>query len=385
MSKLAVLFGDNMGILPELPSSSVDLIYIDPPFNTGKQQERTCLKTFASVSGDRVGFNGRRYQTVKMGTLGYADIFTDYIQYIEPRLVEAYRLLTDRGSLFFHIDYRESHYCKILLDMVFGRKNFMNEIIWSYDYGARSKKRWSCKHDSILWYTKNHLSYIFNYDAIDRIPYMTPELVGKEKAAKGKTPTDVWWNTIVSPIGREKTGYATQKPRRILERIISVHSNPNSLVGDFFAGSGSFGAAAYALGRDCFLIDKNKEAIEVMKKRFAGINVDWHVNTVKSKSAFSLIRNRENYINGNTSSRYGLHKYPPSIFDEATADTVKQKKAKKGSSIAGISKKNAKKSSKQSGKESEEFINFTNSLPTLMEMIAKPKKGHLRVNIVKEK
>jgi len=276
MAKLDIWFGDNLQMLPEIESASVDLIYIDPPFNTGKKQERTQIKTIASQDGDRIGFKGKRYKTIKMGTLGYADIFTDYIEWLEPRIAEAHRILSDNGSLFFHIDYRESHYCKLLLDMVFGRKCFMNEIIWCYDYGARSRKKWSSKHDTIFWYVKDPKKYIYNYDNIDRIPYMAPSLVGKEKAARGKTPTDVWWQTIVSPNSKEKTGYATQKPIKILKRIMKVHSNPDSLVGDFFAGSGSFGAAALACDRKCFLMDKNEEAIVVMKKRFAGVDVNWH-------------------------------------------------------------------------------------------------------------
>ncbi len=277
MSKLDIWFGDNLDLLPKIKSESVDLIYIDPPFNTGKKQERTQIKTVVCQDGDRTGFNGKRYKSIKIGTLGYADIFDDYLEFLEPRLCEAKRILSPHGSIFFHIDYRESHYCKILLDEIFGRKNFINEIIWSYDYGARTRKKWSCKHDNIFWYAKDHKNYIYNYDAIDRIPYMAPNLVSAEKAALGKTPTDVWWNTIVSPNSKEKTGYATQKPVKILERIIDVHSNENSLVCDFFAGSGSFGEAALNRGRKCFLMDKNTEALEIMKKRFKDRKVTWHL------------------------------------------------------------------------------------------------------------
>ncbi len=276
MPKLDIWFGDNLELLPNIENGSVDLIYIDPPFNTGKKQERTQLKTVASQEGDRIGFNGKRYKSIKIGTLGYMDIFSDYLEFLEPRLNEAHRILSDKGSLFFHIDYREAHYCKILLDQIFGRSCFMNEIIWSYDYGARSKTKWSNKHDTIFWYVKDPKQYIYNYDQIDRIPYMAPTLVGKEKADKGKTPTDVWWQTIVSPTSKEKTGYATQKPLKILERIINVHSNEKSLIGDFFAGSGSFGDAALNCGRNCFLMDKNAEALNIMQKRFQGKNIIWH-------------------------------------------------------------------------------------------------------------
>lgn len=273
---LDIFFGDNLPFLRDMAGSSVNLIYIDPPFNTGKTQQRTSLSTVRDEKGDRVGFKGLRYKTIRRETRGYHDSFEDLPAFLRPRLEEARRILTDDGSLFFHIDYRESHYCKIMLDEIFGRRSFINEIIWAYDYGARSKRRWSAKHDNILWYAKNPELYVFNYESIDRIPYMAPELVGPEKAARGKTPTDVWWHTIVSPNGKEKTGYATQKPLGILRRIVKVHSRPGDMLCDFFAGSGSFGAAARELGRNCILMDENPEALRVMERRFAGADVRWH-------------------------------------------------------------------------------------------------------------
>ncbi|MDE0235766.1 MAG: site-specific DNA-methyltransferase, partial [bacterium] len=218
-----ITFGDNLPVLQGLPDTSVDLIYIDPPFNTGKRQERERIKTVHDeTNGDRTGFAGRRYQTIRLGKSGYDDAFDDYMAFLAPRFEEAHRILTDTGSFFLHIDYREVHYCKVLLDQIFGRDSFMNEIIWAYDYGARSKKKWSAKHDSILWYAKDPDHYTFCFEEMDRIPYMAPGLVGKEKAARGKTPTDVWWHTIVSPNGKEKTGYATQKPLGVLERLVKV-------------------------------------------------------------------------------------------------------------------------------------------------------------------
>jgi site-specific DNA-methyltransferase (adenine-specific) len=264
-----VYFGDNLPVLRSLPSESVALIYIDPPFNTGRAQARTQIKTVRDENGDRTGFKGQRYRTVRVGQRAFSDVFDDFLAFLEPRLVEAKRLLAPDGSLFFHIDYREVHYCKILLDEIFGRECFLNEIIWAYDYGARTRKKWPPKHDNILWYAKDPENYIFNYDAIERIPYMAPGLVGPEKAARGKTPTDVWWHTIVSPTGKEKTGYPTQKPLGILKRIIQASSNPGDTVLDFFAGSGTTGEAAHLLGRKFILIDNNPEALEVMKKRFA--------------------------------------------------------------------------------------------------------------------
>ena len=265
-----IVFGDNLDYLHTMPDGVVDLIYIDPPFNTGKTQSRESIRTVRDdESGDRVGFQGRRYRTERVGRSEYKDSFDDYLAFLKPRLLEAKRVLKPNGSFFLHVDYREVHYCKVLLDDVFGRPSFINEIVWAYDYGARSKSRWSAKHDNILWYVKDPSNFTFNHDEMDRIPYMAPGLVGPEKAARGKTPTDVWWHTIVPTNGKEKTGYATQKPLGILERIVKVHSNPGDLVLDFFAGSGTTGEAAARHDRRFILIDNNREAIGVMENRMA--------------------------------------------------------------------------------------------------------------------
>jgi site-specific DNA-methyltransferase (adenine-specific) len=269
-----IVQGDNLEVLRGLAAGSVPLIYIDPPFNTGKRQSRPAMKTVQDPEGDRVGFGGKRYRTefaerAAAEAGGYEDSFADYLGFLRPRLEEAHRILTPHGSLFFHIDPREVHYCKVMLDGIFGRECFQNEIIWAYDYGARASKKWPAKHDNILWYTRHPERYTFNLEASDRIPYMAPTLVGAAKAARGKTPTDVWWHTIVSPTGKEKTGYATQKPLGILERIVRVHSNPGDLVLDFFAGSGTTGAAAARNGREFLLIDENPAAIAVMEQRLA--------------------------------------------------------------------------------------------------------------------
>lgn len=275
MNKIRIHFDDNMNVLKNIPSESINLIYIDPPFNTGKTQQRTSIKTIKDENGDRTGFGANRYKTIKIKTTGYQDSFDNFLDFLNPRLEEARRILKDNGSLFFHLDYREIHYCKVMLDGIFGRESFINEIIWAYDYGARSKNKWPAKHDNILWYAKNPNDYTFNYDDMDRIPYMAPGLVGEEKTRLGKTPTDVWWHTIVSPNGKEKTGYATQKPLGILKRIVKIHSNPGDTLCDFFAGSGSFGEAAYSLNRNCILVDSNQQAIEIMKVRFAAYNTEW--------------------------------------------------------------------------------------------------------------
>ena len=274
---LDVYFGDNLPILQSFKAASIDLVYLDPPFNTGKVQRRLQLRTVREETGDRQGFQGKRYKTVKLGGKEYPDNFVDFYDFLLPRLEHAKRILRPNGSLFFHIDYREVHYCKVLLDEIFGRESFLNEIIWAYDYGARSRKKWPAKHDNILWYAVNPADYVFNFDEMDRISYMAPGLVGPEKAARGKTPTDVWWHTIVPSNGREKTGYPTQKPRGIIDRIVKIHSRPGDVLCDFFAGSGTFGASAQELGRDCILIDSNPQAIEVMRQRFEGQAVNWHM------------------------------------------------------------------------------------------------------------
>lgn len=287
-----IIFGDNLEVLKTISSESVSLIYIDPPFNTGKIQSRKQLRTTRSDEGDRIGYQGARYKTEILGEKSYNDAFDDYLAFIMPRLVEAKRILTPNGSLYFHIDYREVHYCKILLDQIFGRESFLNEIIWAYDYGARSKVKWPAKHDNILWYAKNPENYIFNYGQLDRIPYMAPGLVGPEKAALGKTPTDTWWHTIVSPNGKEKTGYPTQKPLGIIKRIVMASSHQGDTVMDFFAGSGTFGEAALMLGRQFILVDSNPEAMEVMGKRFApykGVQFENYKPVAKEQFQYALV------------------------------------------------------------------------------------------------
>lgn len=262
-----VVKGDNLTFLKTLPAESFRLIYIDPPFNTGKTQTRQTMKNVRSEAGNRVGFKGQTYTTVKGIAFGYNDTFAEYWEFLEPRLEEAWRLLKDDGTLYLHLDYREVHYAKVLLDALFGRDCFLNEIIWAYDYGARSKKKWPAKHDNILVYVKNPDKYFFNSAEVDREPYMAPGLVTPEKVALGKLPTDTWWHTIVSPNGKEKTGYPTQKPLGILRRVIQASSESGDWVLDFFAGSGTTGAAAMELDRKFVLVDQNPEAIGVMQRR----------------------------------------------------------------------------------------------------------------------
>ena len=268
-----VYCADGIEVARTLEDGSVDLVYLDPPFNTGKRQAREQLRTRRAedeAAGDRTGFGGRRYETVRLGSRSFADAYDDYLAFLEPFLVEAQRLLAPTGSLYLHLDYREVHYAKVLLDQVFGRANFVNEIIWAYDYGARPKGRWPAKHDNILLYAKDAARNRFNGEDIERIPYMAPGLVGPEKAARGKLPTDTWWHTIVSPTGKEKLGYPTQKPLGVLERIVRASSPPGGLVVDLVAGSGTTGEASLRHGRRFVLADHSPEALEVMRRRFAG-------------------------------------------------------------------------------------------------------------------
>jgi site-specific DNA-methyltransferase (adenine-specific) len=240
---------------------------VDPPFNTGRAQARHTLVVAADADGGRVGFGGRRYRSRLLRTLSYDDAFGDYLGFLEPRLTRARELLAPHGSLYFHIDYREAHYCKLLLDEIFGRDAFLNELIWTYDYGAKPRRRWPAKHDTILVYARTPGVHHFDADAVEREPYMAPGLVGAEKAARGKRPTDVWFHTIVPTNGREKTGYPTQKPEGVLRRIVAASSRPDGWCLDPFAGSGTLGAVCRALGRRFVLIDDSPVAIAVMRAR----------------------------------------------------------------------------------------------------------------------
>ena len=275
----SIHLADNLEVMRGIASGSIDLVYLDPPFNTGKRQSRTRLRTTRARAsgGDRSGFAGRRYRSIPLGTLSFADLFDDYLAFLEPRLVEAHRVLAPHGTLYLHLDYREVHYAKVLLDAIFGRESFLNEVIWSYDFGGRTRRRWAPKHDDILVYVKDRERYHFDASGVDRIPYLAPGLVGPEKAARGKLPTDSWWSTIVPTSGGERTGYPTQKPLRIARRIVAASSRAGDLVLDAFAGSGTTGAACLELSRRFVLVDDNPAALRVMARRFARVEgIDWH-------------------------------------------------------------------------------------------------------------
>jgi site-specific DNA-methyltransferase (adenine-specific) len=268
----AVIHGEDLEVLRALPDGGVDLVYVDPPFNTGRQRRGLRLTTVQDAAGgDRIGFGGRRYATTAQPGETYEDAFDDYLGWLRPRLVETRRVLAQHGTLYFHIDPRESHYCKVLLDEIFGRACFLNEIVWAYDYGARSTRRWSSKHDVILVYVRDAAGYHFDTTEVDRLPYMAPGLVTAEKAARGKLPTDVWWHTIVPTNSHERTGYPTQKPLGILTRIVTASSRSGDLVLDWCAGSGTTGVAAHRLGRRFLLVDSSADAIAVMRKRLSAV------------------------------------------------------------------------------------------------------------------
>ena len=273
-----ILLGDCLAVLPTLPASFARLGYIDSPFNTGSSQKRTRIKVVADEAGDRTGFGAKRYATTKIDSPEYSDSFEDFEAFLMPRITQALRCLTPDGSLFVHLDWREVHYVKVALDKLLGRDHFMNEIIWAFDYGARSKSKWSAKHNNILWYVMDPNNYVFNYEEVDRIPYMAPGLVGPEKAARGKTLTDTWWHTIVPTNGKEKVNYPTQKPLGILNRIIKVHSKPGDTVLDFFAGSSTSGVAAAQNGRSFTMIDQSAEAVRVASKRMIDLGIECEVH-----------------------------------------------------------------------------------------------------------
>ena len=268
-----IVEGDNLPVLRSLPSETAQLVYTDPPFNTGNVRTYQRISTTQDDRGDRVGFGGRRYRTDEGSSLSYADAFEEYIEFLAVRLSELWRVLRSDGSLYLHLDAREVHYVKVRLDDIFGRDCFLNEIIWAYDYGGRPRRRWPAKHDNILVYVKDQERYIFNREEIDRIPYLAPGLVGKAKAERGKLPTDVWWHTIVGTNAKERTGYPTQKPVALAERIIRASSDRGALVLDPFAGSGTVGAAAAQLGRRYTLIDNNPDAVTVMRQRLPDAEV----------------------------------------------------------------------------------------------------------------
>jgi site-specific DNA-methyltransferase (adenine-specific) len=265
---------DSLTVLQGMPDESVSLVYVDPPFGTQHIQRLRSLSSTQASTGT-AGFGGRKYTHVQVSDMAYSDVHVDYIHdFLAPLLVETKRVLTKNGTLYLHMDWREVHYAKCYLDTLFGRDNLLNCLVWSYNWGGRGRNRFPRKHDDILVYVKDPKNYVFNWDDIDRIPYGSPELQkDPARAARGQVPTDVWCMQIIGTGSRERTGYPTQKPIRLVERIIKASSNPGDTVLDFCAGSGTTGVAAHNLGRNFVLIDNNSTAIDVMKKRFGELNI----------------------------------------------------------------------------------------------------------------
>jgi site-specific DNA-methyltransferase (adenine-specific) len=262
-----LVHGENADVLARLPDGAFDMVYVDPPFNTGREQRHERLRVVRDEQGDREGFGGHRYRSESLGAIGYDDVHDDYLGFLMPRLAEARRVLAEHGTLYVHLDPRESHYVKVALDGVFGRECFLNEIVWAYDFGGRPRRRWPPKHDTILVYVKDPRAYHFDDAEVDREPYMAPGLVTPAKVARGKRPSDTWWHTIVPTNGAERTGYPTQKPLGVVRRMVAASSRPGGWCLDFFAGSGTLGVAAQALGRPFVLVDRSPDAIAVAEAR----------------------------------------------------------------------------------------------------------------------
>jgi site-specific DNA-methyltransferase (adenine-specific) len=266
-----IVHGEALDVLRTLPDGCACLVYVDPPFNTGGARQGLKTSVTEDATASRLGFAGRHYRVERQSGARYPDRFDDYLGWLRPRLEESRRILAPQGTLYFHIDPRESHYCKVLLDEIFGRASFLNEVVWAYDYGARTTRRWPAKHDVILVYVKDPRRYHFDSSEVAREPYMAPRLQTPERAARGKLPTDVWWHTIVPTSSRERTGYPTQKPLGIVRRIVAASSRRGDLVVDWCAGSGTTGAAAAELGRRFLLVDDQPAAIEVMRRRLGDV------------------------------------------------------------------------------------------------------------------
>ncbi len=254
-----VIHAEALDAMRNMADGSFDMVYSDPPFGTG--QERVML---------------RKREGKVISKISYNDRYEDYLAFLRPHLEEMHRVLKATGTLYLHLDCRWSHYAKVMLDEVFGPECFLNEVIWAYDYGGRGKRCWPQKHDNVLVYVKTPGEHVFEWDAIDRIPYMAPGLQkDPARAASGKVPTDVWWMSIVGTQSKERNGYPTQKPVKLIERAILASCPQGGTVLDPFAGSGTTGQAALNLSRPFTLVDLSPWAIEVMQERFKDVPLVW--------------------------------------------------------------------------------------------------------------
>jgi DNA modification methylase len=263
-----LILGDNLDVLASLPDGSVDLIYIDPPFGTGtiRRGGHDSSHRYRDVPGDP----------------------SRYVAWLHERLAQSRRVLSSHGSLFVHLDYRTVHYVKVELDTIFGRDRFINELIWCYSVGGKSRRSFGRKHDTILWYSRT-AEYAFFPDAV-KVPRKSGshmrvvqtedgELVQEKTDRKsgkvyryplsaGKVPED-WWTDIeiLNRGDAERTGWPTQKPERLLERIIQSTTTPGALVADWFCGSGTTGVVAQRLDRRFVLVDRESHAIACAQAR----------------------------------------------------------------------------------------------------------------------
>jgi site-specific DNA-methyltransferase (adenine-specific) len=256
--------GSALDLLHSIPDESIDLIYTDPPFGTGNIQTMDRKKAGKTVS-----------------KIEYSDKYENYLDFLEPHLIQMHKVLKSTGTMYLHMDWRWVHYAKVMCDGIFGMENFLNEVVWSYNFGGRGKDRWPQKHDTILVYIKEMGKHTFNWNDIDRIPYAAPELqyVGRTKEeaekriAEGQVPTDVWSMSIVGTASKERVGYPNQKPQKLMKRAIVASSNVGDIVLDPFGGSGSTAAAAMEANRKFITGDSSPDAIQTMRNRFTGLDV----------------------------------------------------------------------------------------------------------------
>lgn len=269
-----ILQGDNLILMQQLIDAGVevDLVYIDPPYGI-KVDEKFGMLAWKDVFEPK-----NRVDEIINIELLCSKGECNYLRWLYPRLVLLKELLSERGSIYLHIDWHAGHYVKLIMDDIFGKENFRNEIVWCYRQGGRSQSNYSQKHDTIYWYSKSNSQWVFNGDSV-RVPYEGTggyQTSGKGVVINGKVykpnelgkiPEDWWDIPAIPPMSMERIGYATQKPEALLERIIKGSSNEDSIVLDVFGGSGTTAAVAERLGRRWIIIDNNPEAIEIITKR----------------------------------------------------------------------------------------------------------------------
>lgn len=268
-----LVLGDNLAAMSALLmeyEGRIQLIYADPPFFTNRHY-------LARVGR---GEDSRRPQDWKLAE-GYADHWSDidaYLDMLYPRLVLMHRLLSPNGSLYLHLDWHADSYARLLLDEIFGPDRLLNEIVWVYHGPSPIRSAFNRKHDTILLYTKS-ADYTFNVDDV-RIPYDPNTVKTFESSPKagfgkvpdlerGKVPEDWWYYPVVARLHNERTGYPTQKPEALLERIILASSNPGDLVADFFCGSGTTAVVAERLKRHYLMVDAAWRAVHTTRARLA--------------------------------------------------------------------------------------------------------------------